>query len=58
MADGQQVYADADGRLLLVDRKQIEERGPLLISLIPEGLTDLLTDGELRDLIPFLLTCR
>ena len=51
-----QTYADQLGELRIIDRKTIEMRVPRSASVMPNGLTDRLTDQELRDLLAFLKT--
>ncbi|MDE0595584.1 MAG: c-type cytochrome [Roseibacillus sp.] len=43
-----------DGSVLSLPRAQIAEMTPLGRSLMPEGLLDDLSDGELRDLFAYL----
>ncbi|MCE9552081.1 MAG: c-type cytochrome, partial [Planctomycetes bacterium] len=56
--DGRRVYADATGTLHPIHRDQIEEVDPLSVSVMPDGLADMMTDAELRDLVAYLLKCR
>ena len=56
--DGKRVYADSTGALHSIHRDQIEETRPLAASVMPDGLADLMTDQELRDVVAFLLKCR
>jgi putative heme-binding domain-containing protein len=48
------VLRTAEDRLVAVPAKDIDEQEVLKTSLMPEGLTDPLTEGELRDLVRFL----
>lgn len=52
--DGRMRYADQNGRVFLVHPDQIERRVISRQSIMPEGLVDLLTEQELRDLLAFL----
>lgn len=56
--DGRRVYADAAGMLHPIHRDQIEAADPLSVSVMPDGLAEMLTDAELRDLVAFLMKCR
>ena len=56
--DGKRVYADSTGTLHSIHRDQIEETRPLSASVMPDGLADMMTDEELRDVVAFLLKCR
>ena len=49
-----QLYADAAGKLIRLERKSIVDRKPQSISIMPDGLAAQLTDQELRDLLAFL----
>ncbi|MCH8924398.1 MAG: c-type cytochrome, partial [Planctomycetes bacterium] len=49
-----QLYADATGKLIRLERKTIVDRKPQPISIMPDGLAAQLTDQELRDLLAFL----
>ncbi len=49
-----QLYADATGKLIRLERKTIVDRKPQSISIMPDGLAAQLTDQELRDLLAFL----
>ncbi len=55
--EGEQiVYADTTGKEQTVARKQVKERRPSELSLMPESLADGITAQEFNDLIAFLLT--
>jgi putative membrane-bound dehydrogenase-like protein len=47
-------YLDPKGNLFTLNTRNITETRPLSTSLMPEGLADLLTDRELRDLLAYL----
>jgi putative heme-binding domain-containing protein len=49
-----QLYADAAGKLIRLERKSIVDRKPQTVSIMPNGLAAQLTDQELRDLLAFL----
>ncbi len=51
---GKEVYRDNLGREQVFDTEKIVERKELTTSMMPEGLIDLMTDREIRDLIAFL----
>lgn len=53
-ATGEQTYADSKGELTRLTPAEIELRKPLSTSIMPEGLGDLLTVQEFRDLLAFL----
>jgi putative membrane-bound dehydrogenase-like protein len=53
-ATGEQTYADNKGELTRLKPGEIELRKPLSTSIMPEGLGDLLTVQEFRDLLAFL----
>jgi len=53
-----QRYADAQGKMVPVNRSEITDRKPLSTSIMPDRLTDQLTDQELRDLMAYLQSCR
>jgi putative heme-binding domain-containing protein len=53
-ATGEQTYADSKGELMRLKPDEIELRKPLSTSIMPEGLGDLLTVQEFRDLLAFL----
>ena len=46
--------ADAQGRLTVISRNDIEERHALKTSIMPDNLIEMMTDQEARDLIAFL----
>ncbi len=50
-----ETYSDAAGKLFILNPADIAERHPLQTSIMPEGLADLLTPQEFRDLVAFLL---
>lgn len=52
--DGTEPYADVQGRRFELRSEDIELRSPLETSIMPEGLIDLLTVEDLRDLVAFL----
>ena len=49
-----QTFADASGKLHKIRFDDIEEKKPVTASIMPEGLTDRMTDQEVADLIAFL----
>ena len=51
---GREVYRDSEGREVSFPWAEIAERRDLKTSLMPDGLVDLLTIDELRDLLAFL----
>jgi putative heme-binding domain-containing protein len=52
--DGNEPYADPDGRTFTLKSEDIELRTPSDVSIMPEGLADKLTIDDLRDLTAFL----
>jgi putative heme-binding domain-containing protein len=52
---GVQTYADDTGKLFKLRPDEIADRRTLTTSIMPEGLADMLTPQEFRDLIAFLL---
>lgn len=52
--DGTQRYIDSSARVRRVKPAEIERRQPLERSIMPDGLPDLLTVQEFRDLVAFL----
>jgi putative heme-binding domain-containing protein len=55
--EGQQiVYADSTGKEISLAKKEIKEKKPSELSLMPEGLAEGMTPQEFNDLIAFLLT--
>ncbi|HEX7448390.1 MAG TPA: PVC-type heme-binding CxxCH protein [Pirellulales bacterium] len=53
-ANGDQTYADAEGRLFTLGPTQIDQRQPHGKSLMPDDLARTLTPQEFRDLLSFL----
>ncbi len=51
-------YLDAKGELFKLNTRKIVESRPLPTSIMPDGLADLLTDRELRDLLAYLVSRR
>jgi len=51
-------YLDAKGEQFKVNTRSIVESRPLPTSIMPDGLPDLLTDWELRDLLAYLASRR
>jgi putative membrane-bound dehydrogenase-like protein len=54
----QYTYLDAKGDFFKVNTRNIVENRALPTSIMPEGLADLLTDQELRDLLAYLCARR
>ena len=54
----QYTYLDAKGEMFKVNTRSIVESRPLPTSIMPDGLADLLTDQELRDLLAYLCARR
>ncbi|MHB1423553.1 MAG: PVC-type heme-binding CxxCH protein [Gemmataceae bacterium] len=54
----QYTYLDAKGDYFSVNTRSIVENRSLPTSIMPDGLTDLLTDQELRDLLAYLCSRR
>jgi putative membrane-bound dehydrogenase-like protein len=54
----QYTYLDAKGDLFKLNTRRIVESRPLPTSIMPDGLPDLLTDQELRDVLKYLETRR
>ncbi len=50
-----ETYGDSTGRTFVLSPSNIAERHPLSTSIMPEGLSDLLTPQEFRDLVAFLM---
>jgi putative membrane-bound dehydrogenase-like protein len=50
-----ETYSDSAGKLFILNPAEIAERHPLRTSIMPEGLGDLLTAQEFRDLLAFLM---
>ena len=51
-------YVDVKGGLFKLNTRDIVETRPLPTSIMPDGLADLLTDRELRDLFAYLCSRR
>jgi putative membrane-bound dehydrogenase-like protein len=51
-------YLDAKGELFHLNTHDVVESRPVAKSIMPEGLADLLTDPELRDLFAYLASRR
>jgi putative membrane-bound dehydrogenase-like protein len=51
-------YVDTKGEPFTLNTRQIVETRPVPASLMPDGLPDLLTDRELRDLLAYLCSHR
>jgi putative heme-binding domain-containing protein len=51
-------YLDSKGALFTLKTTNVVESRPLATSIMPEGLADLLTDQELRDLVAYLCARR
>jgi putative membrane-bound dehydrogenase-like protein len=51
-------YLDAKGELFKLTTRDVVESQPLPKSIMPDGLADLLTDQELRDLMAYLYARR
>jgi putative membrane-bound dehydrogenase-like protein len=51
-------YLDVKGELFKVNTRTVVESRPLPTSIMPDGLPELLTDGELRDLLAYLSSRR
>jgi putative heme-binding domain-containing protein len=49
---------DADAKTITIPLKEVERRELSKVSLMPEGLANLLTPGEFTDLIAYLATLR
>jgi putative heme-binding domain-containing protein len=56
--DGSNLYRDADGHTFTLRADEREDVRPVATSIMPEGLSALMTPGELRDLVAFLLDPR
>jgi len=52
---GQQAYLADDGKLFTVNKKEVDERRELATSIMPTGLLDNMTAGEIRNLLAYLL---
>lgn len=51
-------YVDAKGDWFKLNTRTIVESRPVPVSIMPDGLSDLLTDQELRDLLAYLCALR
>ena len=51
-------YLDDKGKQFKVITRDVVESRPLPTSIMPDGLADLLTDQELRDLLAYLCSRR
>jgi putative heme-binding domain-containing protein len=51
-------YLDAKGEFFKLNTRNIVDSRPLATSIMPEGLADLLTDQEMRDLLAYLCSRR
>jgi putative membrane-bound dehydrogenase-like protein len=51
-------YVDAKGEWFKLNTRTIVENRPVPVSIMPDGLSDLLTDQELRDLLAYLCALR
>jgi putative heme-binding domain-containing protein len=56
--DGTQRYIDSSTRVRRIKPAEIERRQPLERSIMPDGLPNLLTEQEFRDLVAFLRQAR
>jgi putative membrane-bound dehydrogenase-like protein len=54
----QYTYVDAKGEAFKLNTRSIVESQPIPASIMPDGLPDLLTDRELRDLLAYLCSRR
>lgn len=52
--DGKQIWADANGKMQLIEPGAIESKSPLTTSIMPTGLNQAMTATEMRDLLAFL----
>ena len=52
--EGELVFADSQGRRIVVKTDEITERKPQTISIMPEDLPRTMTTQEMRDLVVFL----
>jgi putative heme-binding domain-containing protein len=48
------VLRNTDGQSVTLDRSEIEQLEPQVLSLMPEGLLEKLDDEQLRDLMAYL----
>jgi putative heme-binding domain-containing protein len=51
-------YLDEKGHQFKVNTRDVVETRPLPTSIMPDGLANLLTDQELRDLLAYICTRR
>jgi hypothetical protein len=51
-------YLDDKGDLFKLNTRDVVESRPVPNSIMPDGLADLLTDQELRDLLAYLCSRR
>ena len=51
-------YVDTRGDLFKLNTRKIADSRPVPTSIMPDGLADLLTDQELRDLLAYLMRRR
>lgn len=56
--EGAQVFADSEGRMILVKPDELAERKALATSIMPEDLAQTMTTQDFRDLLAFLLRKR
>jgi putative membrane-bound dehydrogenase-like protein len=54
----QYTYLDAQGQTFKLSTRDIAETRPATKSIMPDGLADLMTDQELRDLVAYLCSRR
>jgi putative heme-binding domain-containing protein len=52
--DGMEIYVDAQGKEFVLSSDSIEARSSSAISIMPDGLQNMLSVGDLRDLVTFL----
>lgn len=57
-ADGEIVLYDSNGEERRIDAKSVVERSPGKVSLMPEGLAQLLSEQEFADLVAYLGTLK
>jgi putative heme-binding domain-containing protein len=57
-ATGEQTYADPNGALVVLKPGEIESRRSQSISIMPDGLPQLMSVQEFRDLLAFLQAAR
>jgi hypothetical protein len=51
-------YLDAKGSLFQRNTRNVVESRPVPASIMPDGLADLMTDREVRDLLAYLCSRR